>query len=316
MSTQPEHAIVVEQLVKRFGDFAAVDGIDLHVRRGEVFGFLGPNGCGKSTTIRMLCGLLRPTSGRLEVDGLDVATEAETIRERVGYVAQFFNLYGDLTVHENLEFYGGVYGVPRAELWPRIERWCERLELSRYARMMAGSLSTGVQRSLALAAAVLHEPAILLLDEPTSGVDPVARRAFFEVIAELANGGTSVLVTTHVMDEAERCGRLALMNRGKLVAEGTPSQIKALGGTGIFQLTAHPPAQALALAERHAGLEGAALFGVNLQFRATTGGEEAARAFAAELRAAGLTCSEPRSVRTTIEHAFLGMLRAHDGEAA
>jgi ABC-2 type transport system ATP-binding protein len=302
-------------LVKRFGAFAAVDGIDLQVRRGEVFGFLGPNGCGKSTTIRVLCGLLAPSAGRVRVAGLDVTRDAERIRERVGYVAQSFNLYRDLTVYENLEFYGGVYGVRPPALGAEIDRWCTRLDLHRHGRVLAGALSTGVQRSLALASAVLHAPAILLLDEPTSGVDPIARRAFFEVIGDLAEQGTSILVTTHVMDEADRCGRLALMDRGRLVAEGTPAQVKALSGRAIFQLTAAEPTRALALAEGYAGVHGAALFGVNLQFGTPDDGLGAAQAFAAWLRGQGVACDEPRAVRPTIEHAFLSLLR-RGGEGA
>ena len=309
-----DHAIVVRDLVKRFGAFAAVDGVTLTVDRGEVFGFLGPNGCGKSTTIRMICGLLGPTSGVVQVDGLDVRTHAEQIRARVGYVAQFFNLYRDLTVYENLTFYGGVYGVPRAELRPRVDRWCDRLDLHRYGNVLSGALSTGVQRSLALAAAVLHQPAVLLLDEPTSGVDPIARRAFFDAIGELADGGTAVLVTTHVMDEADRCARLALMNRGKLVAEGTPSQIRAMGGSDLWQVDAEPPSRALALAEQHPGLDAAALFGTRLQFRVTGGLQPAA--VAQWLRDQGVSCDEPRPVRATIEHAFLQLLRRDDGGEA
>ncbi|MBI5835282.1 MAG: ABC transporter ATP-binding protein [Armatimonadetes bacterium] len=310
--SEPAPAIVVRDLVKRFGAFAAVDHVSLSVARGEVFGFLGPNGCGKSTTIRMICGLLGPTSGSIEVAGLDVRTHAEQIRARVGYVAQFFNLYRDLTVYENLTFYGGVYGVPRAELRSRVEHWCERLDLSRYGRVLSGELSTGVQRSLALAAAVLHEPAVLLLDEPTSGVDPIARRAFFDVIGELADGGTSILVTTHVMDEADRCGRLALMDRGKLVAEGTPSEIRAMGGTDIWQVSADPPSRALTLAEQHPGVDAPALFGTRLQFRVSDG--TTAVAVAQWLRDQGVTCDEPRPVRATIEHAFLQLLRRDDGD--
>ena len=309
-----EAAIVVQQLVKRFGDFTAVDGIDLDVRRGEVFGFLGPNGCGKSTTIRMICGLLAPTAGNITVDGLDVRTQAEEIRARTGYVAQFFNLYGDLTVYENLEFYGSVYGVAPAELKRRIDHWCERLDLSQYGTVFARSLSTGVQRSLALAAAVLHEPAILLLDEPTSGVDPVARRAFFDVIGELAERGCSILVTTHVMDEADRCGRLALMNQGRLVASGSPTEIRRLGDLEIYQVSATPPARALGLAERHPEVEGAALFGAYLQFRVKDHGLAAAQRFVLWLRDQGLECSQPKPIRTTIEHVFLDLLGPGGGD--
>jgi ABC-2 type transport system ATP-binding protein len=308
MSNGDDRTIVAEELVKRFGSFTAVDHVSLEVHRGEVFGFLGPNGCGKSTTIRMLCGLLLPTAGRAWVAGLSVATQAERIRERVGYVAQFFNLYPDLTVAETLEFYGGVYGVRPPQLRQQVDRWCEKLELTRYRNALAGDLSTGVKRSLALAAAVLHEPAVLLLDEPTSGVDPVTRRTFFDAIGELAEAGTSILVTTHVMDEAERCHRLSLMNRGQLVAVGTPSEIKALGGLRLFQVRAEPAARALELAEAHPAVAAAALFGPALQFQLADGHTDPGEVTRA-LRAAGLASGDPEPVRPTIEHAFLHLLR-------
>ena len=310
-----EPAIRVADLTKRFGEFTAVDHIHLEVAKGEVFGFLGANGCGKSTTIRMLCGLLRPTSGHAEVDGLDVATQAERIRERVGYVAQFFNLYGDLTVEQNLRFYGGVYGVRREALEPRIDTWCERLDLARWRKTYAGDLATGIQRSLALAAAVLHEPAVLLLDEPTSGVDPLSRRAFFEAIGDLAAGGTAVLVTTHVMDEAERCGRLSLMNRGRILLTGTPAEVKAAGHRAIWRLRARPAARALALVEAHPAAENVALFGEDLQFSLREEATATALELAAWLRGQGLCCDEPEPVRPTIEHAFLEVIRRDDAEA-
>ncbi len=304
-----EPVILADNLTKIFGDFTAVEGLSLSVGAGEVFGFLGPNGCGKSTTIRMLCGLLQPTSGRARIAGWEVATDAERIRERVGYVAQFFNLYGDLTVLENLRFYGGVYGVPADRLSAEVDQWVERLELTDYRRSRAGELSTGTQRALGLAAAVLHEPAVLLLDEPTSGVDPLARRAFFKVIGELAEQGTSVLVTTHVMDEAERCGRLALMNRGRIVAVGSPAEIKGLASRELYRVTAVAPARALAAAEAEPAVDGAALFGGELQFGLSEGGRAGAEAVAARLIGQGLCRGELRPVRTTIEHAFLELLR-------
>ncbi len=308
-------AIWIDDLTKRFGAFTAVDQIHLEVARGEVFGFLGANGCGKSTTIRMLCGLLLPTSGQARVDGLDVATQAERIRERVGYVAQFFNLYGDLTVEQNLQFYGGVYGVPRQTLAERIDRWCERLDLGRWRHRLAGDLATGIQRSLALAAAVLHEPAVLLLDEPTSGVDPLARRQFFAAIGDLAEQGTAVLVTTHVMDEAERCHRLSLMNRGRILTTGTPAEVKAAGQTAIWRLKARPSAAALSLIESHAEVDNAALFGEDLQFSLREGATVTPAELAAWLRGQGLSCDEPDVVRPTIEHAFLEVIRRDEAAA-
>ncbi|HAZ62096.1 MAG TPA: multidrug ABC transporter ATP-binding protein [Armatimonadetes bacterium] len=303
-------ALVVTDLVRKFGDFTAVDHVSLEVQPGEVFGFLGPNGCGKSTTIKMICGLLAPTAGRIVVDGLDVATQAEAIRARLGYVAQFFNLYDTLTVRENLLFFGGVYGVPAGELEQRVDHWIDRLDLGGVAGQRAGQISVGLQRSLALAAAVLHEPVMLLLDEPTSGVDPVARRAFFEVIAELAASGAAVLVTTHVMDEAERCHRLSLMNRGRLVTEGTPTEIRALAGGSIWQVEVAPAGRALTLAESRADLSAVALFGTKLQYRvAEENGTGAPEAVAEWLREQGITTGPPKPVRPTIEHVFLQVLR-------
>lgn len=308
-----EVSIATVELTKRFGDFTAVDRVSLTVRRGEVFGFLGPNGCGKTTTIRILCGLLRPTSGHAQVAGFDVVREAERIRERIGYVAQFFNLYADLTVEENLFFYGGVYGLGSAALAAQVDRWTARLRLEPYRRTRAGALSTGLQRSLALAAAVLHEPKVLLLDEPTSGVDPLARRAFFDVIGELADRGTSVLVTTHVMDEAERCGRLALMNRGRIICEGTPSDVKAVAAGAIYRLPARPPGRALELAERAPGVLSAALFGTDLQL--TLADPARAPEVARWLADQGIECGAPGPVRPTIEHAFLELLRRDQATA-
>lgn len=312
--------IVTHGLTKRFGEFTAVDHVELSVAKGEVFGFLGSNGCGKTTTIRMLCGLLRPTDGEASVAGLDVATEAEAIRARVGYVAQFFNLYRELTVRENLMFYGGVYGVPNDRLPSTVDQWCQRLDLERYQTMRAGDLSTGVQRTLALAAAVLHDPAVLLLDEPTSGVDPLARRAFFDVIGELAQRGTTVLVTTHVMDEAERCHRLALMNRGRIIFTGTPAAIKQQTAREIYRIPVEPPGRALTVAEQLPGVASAALFGRELQVSFDHDGD-AAQGVVANLTAQGINCQPPRHVRPTIEHAFLELLRLDErqrtnGEAA
>ncbi|MCC7492118.1 MAG: ABC transporter ATP-binding protein [Fimbriimonadaceae bacterium] len=305
-------AIETCDLTKRFGDFTAVDRVNLEVAPGEVFGFLGSNGCGKSTTIRMLCGLLLPSGGEASVAGLDVRRQAEQIRQRVGYVAQFFNLYADLTVEENLRFYGGVYGVG-ADLLERVERWIARLSLGALRRQLAGELSTGQQRSLALAAAVLHQPAVLLLDEPTSGVDPLARREFFDVIGELTAAGATVLVTTHVMDEAERCHRLAIMNRGRIITEGTPKALKEAGAVERWKLAARPAAAALELAEQQPGVATVALFGEDLQFTLQAGAQPAA--LAAALRAAGLSCGEPEAVRSTIEHSFLELIRRDDAAA-
>ncbi len=307
-------AIETRGLTKRFGDFVAVDSIDLAVRTGEIFGFLGPNGCGKSTTIRMLCGLLQPTSGEATVAGMNVRTEAERIRAVLGYVGQFFYLYGDLTVEENMDLYGGVYGVPARRLPERIDYWLQRLTLTEARRTLAGSLSTGIQRRLSLACAVLHEPSVLLLDEPTSGVDPASRRDFFEVIAELSDKGTTVLVTTHVMDEAERCNRLSLMNRGRLRALGAPSEIRAMSGGGYYRLPTGNLRLAVELADGHPSVLDAYPYGGDLQVQLAADDLEAARGVSAWLAERGVDCGEPTPVRPTIEHTFIRFLGEEGAE--
>src|SRR5260221_2064909 len=225
-STLKGNSVEVENLVKRFGDFTAVDRIRFQTRAGEVFGFLGPNGSGKSPTIRILCGLLHPTAGRAIVAGYDVVESPELIRRNIGYMSQQFSLYADLTVLENLRFYAGMYGVPTGELRGRIDWALEMAGLRGRESSLTGTLATGWKQRLALGCAVLHRPPILFLDEPTSGVDPIARRSFWDLIHELAGGGVTVFVTTHYMDEAEYCNRLVLIDGGHIVAAGTPTQLQ------------------------------------------------------------------------------------------
>ncbi|MFW6079412.1 MAG: ABC transporter ATP-binding protein [Gemmatimonadota bacterium] len=223
-------AIRVRELTRRFGAFIAVDRVSFAVRPGEIFGFLGPNGAGKTTTIRMLTGLLRPTSGSARVAGHDVATEAAAVRRRIGYMSQRFSLYSDLTVDENVELFAGLYGVTGRRLRER-RRWLLSMAgLEGEVGRLAGELPLGWKQRLALGCAVLHEPPILFLDEPTSGVDPVARRRFWDLIDGLASGGTTILVSTHYMEEAEHCHRIGLMNRGRLIALDSPSGLRAAAG--------------------------------------------------------------------------------------
>jgi ABC-2 type transport system ATP-binding protein len=212
-------------LTRRFGDLTAVDHVDLHVRRAQIYGFLGPNGSGKSTTIRMLCGLLTPSEGDAVVLGHPVPGEAEALKQEIGYMTQRFSLYEDLDVRENLDFIADIYCVPRRERRARIEAQLERYDLADRQRQRAGTLSGGQRQRLALAAATLHQPPLLFLDEPTSAVDPQSRRDFWETLFELVDEGTTILVSTHYMDEAERCHRLAILNRGRLVADGTPREL-------------------------------------------------------------------------------------------
>jgi len=217
---------VIEDLVKQFGDFVAVNHISLETRKGEIFGFLGPNGAGKSTTIRMLCGLLTPTSGRAIVAGYNVAREPESVRQNIGYMSQKFSLYNDLKVIENLRLFAGLYNVPAEKLKERIDWALDMANLKGQENLIVGTLPGGWKQRLALGCAVLHRPPIIFLDEPTSGVDPISRRQFWDLIHQMASEGVTVFVTTHYMEEAEYCNRLALIFRGKMVALGTPSELK------------------------------------------------------------------------------------------
>ena len=222
----PPPAIEATELTRRFGTFVAVDRISFDVRAGEVFGFLGANGAGKTTAIRMLTGLLRPSAGRAIVAGHDVYTESEAIKRSIGYMGQRFSLYEDMTVRENVTLYGGIYGLPGRVIHDRIERMLARLGLSHAADQIVRTLPLGWRQKLALSVALLHEPRIVFLDEPTSGVDPIARRQFWELIYEAAASGTTVLVTTHYMDEAEYCDRISIMVAGRIEALGPPAELK------------------------------------------------------------------------------------------
>lgn len=232
MIRQPERhggpadsAVHARGLTRRFGDFVAVDHIDLDVKRGEIFGFLGANGAGKTTAIRMLCGLLAPSEGEARVDDVPI-TDAEAVKRRIGYMSQKFSLYNDLTVDENVTFFGGVYGLAADEIDQRSEDLIGRLGLKPFRKKLTAELPLGYKQRLALGCAVLHQPRVVFLDEPTGGVDPVARRHFWDLIYDLADRGQTVFVTTHYMDEAEYCGRISIMDSGKIVALGTPAELK------------------------------------------------------------------------------------------
>jgi ABC-2 type transport system ATP-binding protein len=220
-------SIVARGLTKRFGDFTAVDAIDFEVAKGEIFGFLGPNGSGKSTTIRMLCGLLPPTTGEARVQGVDLTRDPEAVKPLIGYMSQRFSLYDDLTVDENLTFFGGVYGVHGPRFAERRRFILEMADLGGREDELAGNLSVGWKQRLALGTAIIHEPPLIFLDEPTGGVDPVARRNFWDMLYEMAAKGTTLFVTTHYMDEAEYCNTLAFIHEGRLIAKGSPREIKA-----------------------------------------------------------------------------------------
>jgi ABC-2 type transport system ATP-binding protein len=227
--------VTLERLTKKFGSFTAVDGVSLEVEQGEIFGFLGANGAGKTTTIRMLCGLLLPTSGKGTVAGYDIYRDSEKIKRSIGYMSQKFSLYRDLTGRENLWFYGSIYDLNPRELKPRIAELAESLELAEFIDRPAGSIPVGWRQRLALAAALLHRPRMLFLDEPTGGVDLVFRRRFWDVLYELADAGTTLFVTTHYMDEAEFCRRISIMDRGRIIEIGTPLELKRKHGKPSLQ---------------------------------------------------------------------------------
>jgi ABC-2 type transport system ATP-binding protein len=259
------YAVRVEGLLKRFKDFVAVDGISFSVRHGEIFGFLGPNGAGKSTTIRMLCGLLPPSEGGAWIGELDLATQSELIKQKIGYMSQKFSLYDDLTVEQNINFFSGIYGVPRSK----------RPERKRYVLSMAGleekrttltrMLSGGWKQRLALGCSILHEPDILFLDEPTSGVDPIARRMFWHLIHRLSGSGHTVFVSTHYMDEAEFCHRVALMHGGRIIAAGAPAELKSnLHSRKFLALDSSDPIESMKILEHSEGICEIAAFGSGL----------------------------------------------------
>src|SRR3982751_2705813 len=253
--------VQTEHLSRRFGDLVAVRDVSLEVRRGEIFGVLGPNGAGKSTTIRMLCGILDPSGGSGTVVGYDIATQAERIKERIGYMTQRFSLYEDLSVVENLSFYAGIYGVPRARRRARVEAVLESTGLGPRRKQLAGTLSGGWKQRVALASATIHQPPLLFLDEPTAGVDPVSRRDFWEQIHRIAAGGTTVLLTTHYMDEAERCHRLAFIFRGTLLITGTPEAIVEGRGLRVAELEVAEATRAAELLRARPEVEEVAHYG-------------------------------------------------------
>lgn len=256
------YSVVAEGLVKKFGDFTAVDGISFETKTGEIFGFLGPNGSGKTTTIRMLLGLLRPTEGSGTVLGFDIVRESEEIRKRIGYMSQQFSLYNDLTVSENLNFYGGTYGVTGEHLRDRKEYILEMANLKGREREMTKNLSGGWKQRLALGTAIIHEPQVLFLDEPTAGVDPISRRAFWDLLYELSDQGTTIFVTTHYMDEAEHCQSLAFIHLGRIVARGTPQDIKETIMKGqVLEIDCSDPEVALSTLREASILDEVALYG-------------------------------------------------------
>jgi ABC-2 type transport system ATP-binding protein len=300
-------AIGARGLRKTFGDFEAVKGIDLEVRHGEVYGLLGANGAGKTTTIKMLCGLLPPSAGAVRLAGETEELRSEAVRQQVGYMSQKFSLYDDLTIDENLDFFAGVYQVPRERRAARTE-WVLRFAgLEGKGRQVTGSLPGGWKQRVAFGAAIMHEPRVLFLDEPTSGVDPIARRAFWAMINQLADQGAAILVTTHYLEEAEQCNRLGFMVGGELVAEGTPSGVKAAQGGRVLDVRADDPLRAVALLKTEMEPWRVSLFGDRLHVIVDGDAQAAARALTARLGQAGIRVLEAREDDYTLEDVFLAI---------
>jgi ABC-2 type transport system ATP-binding protein len=308
-------AVSVRDLTRRFGDFVAVDRVSFDVSEGEIFGFLGPNGAGKTTTIKMLSGLLAPTSGEGSVAGFDIRTDAESIKARIGYMSQLFSLYADLTVDENIGFFGGLYSVTGARFQERREWVLEMSGLKDQRGRMTGDLPLGWKQRLALGCAVMHEPPVLFLDEPTSGVDPVSRRNFWELIYSLADRGTTIFVSTHYMEEAEYCNRLALMNRGALIALDAPATLREKMSEPILELTTSDgPAAAQALRDAPGVIE-AAMFGRDVHV-VVTDSAAASASIPAYLGARGITTAHIAPVRPSLEDVFVSLVRREGGAVA
>jgi ABC-2 type transport system ATP-binding protein len=304
---QNEKAIVVKDLTRDFGKFRAVDRVSFEVLKGEIFGFLGPNGAGKSTTIRMLNGLLLPTGGGGSVAGYDIVRETEAIKQNIGYMSQRFSLYEDLTAEENLTFFGGVYGLPPDKLRARAEEALGQVGLLDRRRDLTSTLALGLRQRLALASAILHEPPILFLDEPTSGVDPISRRNFWDLIYSLADQGVTVLVTTHYMDEAEFCDRLVLIYQGRLIAQGTPRELKAGVTEEIIAVFPDRLGEALELIRKLPQVSEAAVFGDGLHV-ATSKAVEVEAAMKEALAAQGIAIRALSRVEPSLEDAFISLI--------
>lgn len=307
-----DRPVIVRDLVKRFGDFVAVDRISLEARPGEVVGFLGPNGAGKSTTIRMLCGLLRPTGGQALVAGFDVAREPEQVRRRIGYMSQKFSLYNDLRVIENIRFFASMYDIPASVLKER-ESWVlEMAGLIGRESALTGTLPSGWKQRLALGCAVLHRPPILFLDEPTSGVDPASRRQFWELIHRMAAEGVTVLVTTHYMDEAEYCSRLVLIFQGRIIASGSPTELKQRAMKGDLVLVECAPlGLALDRLQQTPDVRDAAVFG-NALHVVVPDARDAIPRLRALLSREGVTVTKVTPIRPSLEDVFVSLTAAQE----
>ncbi|NNG16918.1 MAG: ABC transporter ATP-binding protein [Gemmatimonadales bacterium] len=312
MSGRAAPAVRVEGLTKCFGDFVAVDHVTFDVRPGEIFGFLGPNGAGKTTTIKMLTGLLPPSEGSGSVAGLDIETEADRIKRQIGYMSQLFSLYADLTVEENVRFFSGLYGVDRARRLERRDWVLEMAGLTEHRRRLTGELPLGWKQRLALGCAVIHEPPTLFLDEPTSGVDPISRRRFWDLIYQLAEAGTTTFVSTHYMEEAEYCHRLALMNRGALIALDTPAALRDGLRVPMLEIETNDAPRAVAALGDAPGVRDAAMFGRRIHV--TVDDSITARpVIASALEGHGLEVGDMTDITPSLEDVFVALVRRAGG---
>jgi ABC-2 type transport system ATP-binding protein len=307
-------AVEIEELVKKFGTFAAVDHVSLKVKSGEIFGFLGPNGAGKSTTIRMLCGILTPTSGNGKVGGFDIYRESEKIKQNIGYMSQKFSLYEDLKVEENLDFYSGIYRLSQ-EIKGRRKEWALQMAgLKDRRSSLTSTLAGGWKQRLALGCAILHEPSILFLDEPTSGVDPLSRRRFWDLIYEMAGKGVTVFVTTHYMDEAEYCDRLALINQGRIVALGTPAELKTrYMPEAVWELETDHLIDSLQALKETQRFSEVAVFGNALHVVAKKG-EDLSSFLPSILAGEGIPPKRLEQIDPSLEDVFVSLIEAEDRE--
>jgi ABC-2 type transport system ATP-binding protein len=309
-------AVEVENLSKHFGKFRAVDNISFQVCRGEIFGFLGPNGAGKSTTIRILCGLLVPSSGKAMVGGMNVFTQSEAIRKNIGYMSQKFSLYDDLTVEENIAFFQGIYGVAEGLRDSRRDYVLRMAGLEDRRKSMTRELSGGWKQRLALGCAILHQPPILFLDEPTSGVDPIARRAFWSLIYELSEQGHTIFVSTHYMDEAEYCHRLALMHRGRVVALGTPSELKSgLSSQALLNIETSDTLETMKALEGAEGILDVAVFGAGIHVSAADP-EAGAAKVRAILEARAIELRNLEVIQPSMEDVFVALIEEEERKAS
>ena len=318
MAAQPQSfagpAISAEHLVRRFGNFTAVNDVSFRVEKGEIFGFLGPNGSGKTTVIKMLTGLLPLSAGEAHVEGIDVRTDSEGVRERIGYMSQNFSLYYDLTVEENLQFYGRIYSLDAARLKRRMEEIVQINGLGPYLKRLSAQLSGGWKQRLALGCAMLHEPKLLFLDEPTAGIDPVARRQLWDLLFELSGHGITFFVTTHYMDEAERCSHVAYIYYGKIIADGTPDSLRELPdvqpqGTMRIEIIAPEVTRALRLARHIPGIRSATIFGQSIH--ALVEEHFDLNVLRTQLKKEGINVTEIRPLAPSLEDVFVELTYKH-----